>query len=96
MNCCSKIMILDLVAQKYCLKHMQTQRKLLAILKATSTGNNIILEGVESRKFDLTAQSDFFFHFFFSFYDIIRDCFGFFNNSVGSCFWTSLSSKIWM
>ena len=39
---------------------------------------------MKSRKFDLTAQSDFFFNFFFnfffSFYDIIRDCFGFFNN----------------
>ena len=36
----------------------------------------------ESRKSDLTVQSDFFFHFFFSFYDIIQDCFGIFNNSV--------------
>ena len=35
MNFCSKIIILDLLAQKHCLKHMQTLRKLLAILKAT-------------------------------------------------------------
>ena len=27
MNCCSKIMILDLLAQKHCLKHMQTLRR---------------------------------------------------------------------
>ena len=46
MNCYSKIMILDLLAQKHCLNHMQTLRKLLAILKATSAGKNIILEGV--------------------------------------------------
>ena len=39
-------MTLDLLAQKHCLKHMQTLRKLLAILKATSAGKNIILEGV--------------------------------------------------
>ena len=30
-----KIMILDLLTQKHCLKHIQTLRKLLAILKAT-------------------------------------------------------------
>ena len=46
MNCCSKIMILERLAQKHCLKHMQTLRKLLVILKATSAGKNIILEGV--------------------------------------------------
>ena len=55
---------------------------------------------MESRKSDLTVQSDFFCHFFFIFYfpfmtsfefaldflTIQSDCFGFFNNSVGSCF----------
>ena len=46
MNCCLKIMILDLLAQKHCLKHMQTLRKLLVILNTTSVGKNIILEGV--------------------------------------------------
>ena len=55
MNCCSKIMILDLLAQKHCLKHMQTLRKLLAILKATSAGKNIIPEGVAE---NLTARGN--------------------------------------
>ena len=59
---------------------------------------------MESRKSDLTAQSDFFFFIFsfsfmtsfeiaFDFLTIQSDCFGFFNNSVGSCFWTMESRK---
>ena len=58
---------------------------------------------MESWKSDLTAQYDFFFIFSFPFmtsfeiaFDFLTiqsDCFGFFNNSVGSCFWTMESRK---
>ena len=58
---------------------------------------------MESRKSDLTVQSDFFFIFSFpfmtsfkialEFLTIQSDCFGFFNNSVGSSFWTMESRK---